>query len=260
MLLATCAKYPSEPGFDNPVIPGDPNYEAPQTTILSGPAEASVIDSHTVTFVWAGNRNEMQFTYQLNETSWSGWNTDTSMALQYLDEGAYTFAVKGRYISGVEEDLAVSRAFTIDDIHGPALRLYPRLKQTGLFMSNSLEIMLEEVTDVMIVAVTLSFDPAKLEVNQIEVYVDERSILKTSGGTVIPFWSIDNSAGTASVDVATVTGSPAGVSGTGAIAKIYFTAKGSGQFIISAEESSIRDPSNNEITITEFVGALVTIK
>ncbi|GAG37930.1 unnamed protein product, partial [marine sediment metagenome] len=47
-----CSEMPSEPEFDNPIIPDDPTFEPPQTTITSGPAEGEKVDDHTVTFTW----------------------------------------------------------------------------------------------------------------------------------------------------------------------------------------------------------------
>ena len=50
-----CSTLPDEPEFDNPILPDDPNYEPPQTTITSGLVEGAVVVNHTVTFTWAGN-------------------------------------------------------------------------------------------------------------------------------------------------------------------------------------------------------------
>ena len=119
--------------------------------------------------------------------------------------------------------------------------------------------MLEEVENVFAVKAVLEFDPTAMQVNQIEVYEDSRSLLKANGGTVIPFSSYDNAAGSATIEVATATGNPAGVSGTGAIARVIFGATGSGQ-ITFGTGTSPRDPENGEITISETAFAEVVVR
>ncbi len=263
LLLAAfaCSTLPNEPEFNNPIIPGDPNYVPPQTTITSGPAEGAVVDDHTVTFTWAGNQDSMDFVYRLNEGIWSGWSYDTTVTLAYLDEGDHLFEVKGCYPSGVEEDTAAFRNYTVNDIHGPALMLTPRSQQVTTGNTFTVEVMLEEVTNVFAVKAVLEFNPARLQVSQIEVYEDARSLLKSNGGTVIPFSSYDNTTGLATIEVATATGSPPGVNGTGAIARVTFAAVGTGETLISfGIYSSFRDPDNVDITLNDLAEAMVEVR
>ncbi|MFB0515765.1 MAG: cohesin domain-containing protein [Candidatus Neomarinimicrobiota bacterium] len=256
-----CPSTPSEPEFDNPLIPGDPTYEPPQTTITSGPVEGAVVDTHTVSFTWRGNQTIMTFSYRLNESGWSAWSADTMVTYTYQDEGDYLFEVKGRYLSWIEEDTAAFRNYTVDDIHGPALWLQPRYQEVDLGGTFTVEVMLEEMENVFAVKAVLEFDTAKLQVENIEVYDDARSLLKANGGTVIPFSKYDNTIGTATIDVATATGDPPGVSGTGAIALIAFTAVQSGQTEITFDTASaIRDPDNQDISLYETVAALVEVR
>ncbi|MCH7573902.1 MAG: hypothetical protein IIA59_02140 [Candidatus Marinimicrobia bacterium] len=259
LFMLACTSTPTEPEFDNPIIPDDPNYVPPLTTIVSGPAEGEVVDAHTVTFIWSGNQPGMSFLYRLTGSAWSDWTADTTVTFIYLDEGDYTFEVIGRYASGIEEDPPTIRNYTIDDIHGPALWLAPRFQSVIQGGSVTVEVMLEEVTNVLAVKAALAFNPAQLQVTSIEVYEDSRSLLKSNGGTVIPFSSYDNSAGTITIEVATATGSPAGVSGTGAIAKVTLTVTQSGQLVFGAA-SSLRDASNVTITILETAAAVVEVR
>ncbi len=257
-----CSKLPSEPEFDNPIIPDDPNYVPPQTTITSGPAEGTtVVDNHTVTFTWAGNQDSMTFAHRLNEGTWTDWSYDTTVTLAYLDEGNHLFEVKGQYASGVKDDTPDSRNYTIDAIHGPALRLCPRYLEVATDSSFTVEVMLEEVANVFAVKAVLSFDQAKLQVSRIEVYKDDHSLLEANGGTVIPFSNYDNTAGNITIEVATATGDPPGVDGTGAIAKITFTTSSTGSSLISfAMSSALRDPDNADISISETAAALVEVR
>lgn len=258
-IAAACTTTPTEPGFDNPIIPDDPNYVPPLTTIVSGPAEGEVVDGHTVTFVWSGNQSGMSFQYRLAGSAWPDWAADTTATFSLLDEGAYTFEVIGRYASGVEEENAHSRSYTIDDIHGPALWLTPRFQSVTQGGSVIVELMLEDVTNVLAVKAALTFDPTQMQVTAIEVYEDNRSLLKSTGGTVIPFVVYDNSAGTVTIEVATATGSPAGVSGTGAIGVITLTVSQAGEIAWSGA-SELRDANNAGITILETAAAVVGIE
>ena len=257
----SCGSAPDAPEYDNPIIPDDPSYEPPQTTILSGPVDGAVVDSHAVTFTWAGNQNSMTFSYSLNEGAWSDWGTDTAATFQYLDEGAYLFEVQGQYASGMIEDTVAARGFTIDDIHGPALWLYPRYQQVDVGSEFSVEVMLEEVENVFAVKAVLGFDPSKLQVSNIEVYEDSRSLLKANGGTVISFSSYDNALGLVTCEVATATGDPPGVSGTGTIARVTFTAVGRGSSLISfTPASALRDPDNANIAPLTRVSTVVEVR
>ena len=261
MAMIACETLPEEPEFDNPIIPDDPTYEPPQTTIISGPAEGAVVDTHSVTFIWAGNQVDMEFTYCLDGGDWSAWSVDTSVTYTYQDEGDYLFEVMGRYLSGIEEETAVSRYYTIDDIHGPALWLQPRYQEVDQGGTFAIEVMLEEVENIFAVKAVLEYDTAKLQVSQIEVYEDSRSLLKSNGGTVIPFSSFDNSAGNVTIEVATATGSPPGVSGTGSVGRITLSAIQTGQGMIAfSGASELRDPENSIVELLEKVPVMVEVR
>ncbi|GAG81611.1 unnamed protein product, partial [marine sediment metagenome] len=224
-------------------------------------AEGEKVDDHTVTFTWAGNQAEMTYTCCLNKGTLSDWSSDTAVTLAYMDEGHYCFEVKGRYASGVVEDTAAFRNYTIDDIHGPALGLSPRYQEVASGDTFTVEVMLEEVANVFAVKVALEFDPAKLQVSQIEVYKDDHSLLEANGGTVIPFSKYDNAAGSATIEVATAIGDPPGVDGTGAIAKITFTTTSSGSSLVSfTQASALRDPENADITLNDLAEAKVEVR
>lgn len=259
--VLACSSLPDEPGFDNPLIPGDPNYEAPETTILSGPAAGAIVDSHRVSFTWEGNENVVEFAYRLDQAAWSTWLTETSVTYSYQDEGAYLFEVKGRYLSEEEDDTPASASYTIDDVHGPALRLYPRYQEVANGSTFAVEVILEEVENVFAVLAALKFDSAKLQVTQIDVYEDGSSLLKQNGGVVIPFSAYDNGSGTATIEVAIATGDPPGVSGTGPIALVTFRAMQAGQvFVIIDQTSALRDPDNANVALAETVRAMVVVR
>ncbi len=256
-----CSTLPNEPEFDNPIIPDDPSFEPPRVILVSGPAEGAVLITCHVEFVWQGNQPDMEFTYQLDSGEWSAWADDTTLTCPWLDEGSHDFQVKGRYASGIKSDSAAAVSFVVNDIHGPALRLSPRYQEVASSDTFTVEVMLEEVENVFAVKAVLEFNPARLQVSQIEVYEDARSLLEANGGTVIPFSKYDNTSGSATIEVATAKGNPPGVDSTGAIARVDFTAVGTGSSLISfATASTLRDPDNIDITIVETVPAVVEVR
>ncbi len=120
--------------------------------------------------------------------------------------------------------------------------------------------MMEDVENIFAVKAVLEFDTSKLQVSDVEVYEDSRSLLKANGGTVIPFNSYDNGTGNVTIEVATATGSPLGVSGTGAVAGVTFSAVGTGSnFISFTQASTLRDPDNVDITLNGLVEAKVEV-
>lgn len=256
-----CTTTPSEPEFDNPIIPDDPTYEPPSVQFTIAPKVGATLDTCYVLLAWKGNQPRMEFTYQLDEAVWSDWLADTSVVYPYLDEGMHTFQLRCRYISGVKGFRIKSVHFTIDAIHGPALRLFPRYQEVASGDTFSVEVMLEEVENVFAVKAVLEFDPATLQVTNVEVYEDGRSLLEDNGGTVIPFSRYDNTAGAVTIEVATAKGNPPGVDDTGPIVKVTFNANGIGSSLISlATSSALRDPDNVDIALNELAEAKVEVR
>ena len=61
-----------ESELDNPRDPDNPDtFEAPETTITSGPADSSTVNTSTVTFEYESNADLFQT--RLNGSDWSDW-------------------------------------------------------------------------------------------------------------------------------------------------------------------------------------------
>ena len=105
------------------------------------------INGSSVTFSWVGNEFAQKFSYKLEINSlsglddpgqlvsqpyfeWMDWTAETNKSFNNLDEGTYTFYVKSRFDTTEEEEPHRSSSFQIDNISGPALRIYP-LSQTA---------------------------------------------------------------------------------------------------------------------------------
>lgn len=245
----------------NPMDPSDPIFQPPSVIFPTGPIEGETIDTCYVLLAWSGNQPEMSFSYQMDSEGWSDWAGDTSTIYPYLDEGTHTFQIKSRYYNGVESQGAESLSFEIDDIQGPALRFYPRYKIVSFSSSFSLDVFLDEVVNIAGVKAAIAFDPAYLRVDRIDVYEDGRSLLKQNDGTVIPFYSYNNTSGSILIEVGTATGSPAGVSGSGAIASLTFTTlQAFSTEVTFVDGSEFRDPENVKIDLYESVATLIDIR
>ncbi len=261
LLACTCGilDVPNIPS--NPMDPSDPSFETPKVSFSIAPNEGATVDTCYVLLAWSGNHPGMSFSYQMDSESWSDWVGDTSVVYTYLDEGSHTFLIRSRYYNGVESQAPISLSFTVDDIHGPALRFYPRYKIVSSGSSFSLEVFLEEVVNVAGVKAVITFDPVYLLVDQIDIYEDVKSLLKQNSGTVIPFYSYDNADGSATIEAGAATGDPPGVSGTGPIAKITFIANRSASIeIVFTPVTELRTPENTHIPILELVGAFAAIQ
>ena len=225
---------PDDPVYDNPQDPDGNEYVAPETTITTGPAEGSTVGSSEVNLAWSGNRTGMLFQGRLNGSAWTPWSSATSITLRYLDEGNYTFEVRAGYPSGTAADptdfdeTPASRSFTVDAVHGSSLRLSPLAQEVNNGTSFQVQLIAEEVSDLMLVTSTLHFEPLHLRV----LSMTDGPFLTSTGGSIASYNGFDNTAGTIEVNMATATGTPPGVSGSGVVLTITFQVK-------SVRESSV---------------------
>ena len=254
------SELPTEPEFDNPLDPESPTgvYEAPETTILTGPDEAAIIDSHTVAFTWSGNDLVVAYSYRLTGEDWSPWSADTSVILDYLDEGAYTFEVKGRYISTEEDATPASRSFTINDIPGPALWFAPRKVQVAAGGQFTVSLMAEEVTDMKAVFAKVEFDFAQLEMTNYLLLNQAGQFLTQHNATVIALVDSALASGVIAFNMALAGGDQLGVAGSGAMVELTFTRiAGSATQIGFGAVSRMIGADLAEIALNELAPAMV---
>lgn len=135
LIFWTCL---TEPEFDNPLDPDNPDFEPPETIIIGGPAEGEIVSESIVTFHWKGNEHASEYATNLNNIGWSAWSLNTEINYEYLDEDDYTFQVKSRYSTGDEDDSPAEIHFTIDAIQGQSLRVFPLLTETSVNQSQTL--------------------------------------------------------------------------------------------------------------------------
>ncbi|MBI5100002.1 MAG: thrombospondin type 3 repeat-containing protein [Nitrospirae bacterium] len=115
-----------------------PDIVPPQTNITSGPAEGSFISQTSITFNWSGSDNRgggLTYSYQIDGSEWSSFDSSTSATLN-LSDGAHTFSVKARDVSGNEDATPATRSFTVDTTPpSPASNFNATAISTGIRLS-----------------------------------------------------------------------------------------------------------------------------
>ena len=260
-LILSCTQSLDDPVQDNPLDPGNPEYIPPSTSILSGPGEGDTLVTPDLTFRWRGSLPNSDYSYRLNESEWSEWSTDSSVAFRLLDELTHMFEVRTRYETGETEDPPTGVSFTIDAVGGPAYMFRPRLIQVEENEEFSLELMAEEVTDFAIAELLINWDPTMVELLGISVYTESTAFLNSNGGTIISFAEVDTVTGSAVINVGVAAGDPDHVEGTGALFIIRMKAIESGNTEVRVlESSSMRNGSNTEIIMNMVVNGVVEVR
>lgn len=243
---------------DNPLDPDNPDYEAPLATIVESPDDGSTINTDIVTFRWSGNNDDCQFSYRLNNDSWSPWSTDTSITLDYLDEIHYSFQVKAKYSTDSVQYIPSTVSFTVDAIEGPALWLYHKKVETSVNDIFSIYVMAEEVSDLAMMSVILNYDPAFLQVQNYEICEDD-SIL--NGSEVIQVNKCDNTNGQLTVYLALESTEQENLNGSGQIIRAVFKAVQRGTTTIIFDDGCyFRKANNDPIEIISKVSSLIEIR
>ena len=237
---------------DNPLDPGNPEYDPPVITFVSGPGGGETISTSEATFSWEGNDLVSEYRTKINNDPWGDWADHTSITLQYLDEGGYTFSIQGRYTTE-DTSAVISNNFSVDAVQGPALMFYPRANFSSVGSNVTFQVLAEEVTSLTAAQFNVTFDPSKLEI----VSVTEGSLLQINGESIFST-EFDNQAGSLSVITAVLGGDLPSVDGTGVLLELVLEVKATGTSNLEFDGTELfRDPDNNNISISETVNGLV---
>ena len=236
----------------NPLDPdNNPDYVAPETFLTMDGLEGSVLDTSTVTVTWQGNDLVTEYSYSLND-NWSEWLADTSVTLNYLDEGDYTFSVKGRYASGDEDETPATVSFTVDAIQGPALIFYPRRHIISSGSTATFQIKAHEVENLMLATINIAYDNTLIEI----LSVNQGDMFIGSGESV---FIDEKSTNSLSIYTMLLGGDSPSISGTGVLAEI--TVKSMGTSTLSLDGTQIfKTHEDIPISILETVNGLVVVQ
>ena len=67
------------------------DYISPTINLLTDIASGDTVYSETVTISCEGNELVSEYRYKLDAFSWTNWDEDVAITLEYLDEGIPTF-------------------------------------------------------------------------------------------------------------------------------------------------------------------------
>ena len=237
---------------DNLLDPGNPEYDPPVITFVSGPGGGETISTSEATFSWEGNDLVSEYRTKINNDPWGDWADHTSITLQYLDEGGYTFSIQGRYTTE-DTSAVISNNFSVDAVQGPALMFYPRANFSSVGSNVTFQVLAEEVTSLTAAQFNVTFDPSKLVI----VSVTQGSLLQINGESIFST-EFDNQAGSLSVITAALGGDLPSVDGTGVLLELVLEVKATGTSNLEFDGTELlRDPDNNNISISEAVNGVV---
>ena len=237
---------------DNLLDPGNPEYDPPVITFVSGPGGGETISTSEATFSWEGNDLVSEYRTKINNDPWGDWADHTSITLQYLDEGGYTFSIQGRYTTE-DTSAVITNNFSVDAVQGPALMFYPRANFSSVGSNVTFQVHAEDVNDLTAVQLNVTFDPSKLEI----VSITQGSFFQGFGESIFSF-DFDNQTGSFSVVTAALGGDQPSGMGTGPLLEVVLTVKETGTSYLEFDGTELfRDPDNNNISISEAVNGVV---
>jgi len=242
--------------LDNPFDLNNPYYIKPSVEIIQGPEDNAILDRDSIYFEWQGSKDEMLFKYyDLMNESWSGWSNNKSVLFVYLDEGHYSFLLKGKYISGDSTDNPVTLNFEIDAILGPSVRLVKKYNQVAVNSTFYLDIIADGIDTTLAAEIIIDYDPDYVECQQF--------ILGTFYGSIdnqIAFDSINVETGTFILDVGCY-GRDQYAHGSGLIGKMVFRALQNSNCEINInKKSSFRILENCSLTNILYYKSIIEIE
>ncbi len=154
------------------------------------------------------------------------------------------------------------RGHSIAWAEGPVVRIVPASQYLALGGVTTVDIRIEDVTDLFGADVRLSFDPGKLEVQDANpvvagVQIEVGTFPDPGGGKgFVALNSADNVAGQIAYAVVLLSPSPP-VSGSGVLARVTFKAIGEGTSPIAFTSATLSDPQANPIAVTTEDGQII---
>lgn len=268
--------------INNLFDPTSDGYAPPETEIVLGPGQNTMLDSANVVFAWRhADENywpdtavvydypgQILYSYKLDNASWSDWLSgamvqeylppnhtyDDSIGWHYLqfyrlEDGEHRFEIRSKYPSDIEETGWPQRDFSIDAIDGTALIASPAYTLLDSGSTFILTVKMIDVVDLMGVNLVLDYQPDNFAVVEYSLKTDSTGFLALSGGQVLEFLEIDPDQGRFTASIAVSGGSVTGINGSGILARIRFAHTGAaGQYeIVVSDESVMRNVYNDDI-------------
>lgn len=248
LLCLSCGSSPDELMFDNPLDPEGDDFIPPLTTLLTFPPDTLTIT--TAQLSWTGSHEDLEFAYRTNDDNFSEWTNDTSVTLEYLDEGDYLFQVKSRYPTGIEEEAPTAVDFVVNAVPPQSFLLYPYHISASQGETFSVQLHAHEITGLTVLDFRLEYDSTAIT----PIVSALGPFLSKDGGSLIlieefdPYWHIN---------IGVAQGPDEGVSGNGSILTFRFELVSAADNSISVEIESARDPTDTGVEIIQIRGSVV---
>ena len=115
-LTRTCAVNPDGTTSIPSGLSVDANDVAPNTVITAAPTD--ILITPRFTFTWQGldditAADQLQFSYQLDSRTWSGWSTTKLVTLRDIPNGQHTMSVRARDASGNIDPSPATTTFSV---------------------------------------------------------------------------------------------------------------------------------------------------
>ncbi len=230
------------------------------TTLLLIPPSDIEIQTSSVTVRWQVTRDVVGVRYKLDDEEWSSLITQKEAIVTDLDEGKHTVTIRAQHKNGSLELQPPSFTFSVNAVQGQSVMFLKRKKQVLRNSSFQYYIKAEEVDSLMGFSSVITFNPSMLRINSITT----GNLVKYSGITLQPYWSIDNINGKARVDLAILGGTPAkGLTGSDTLFILNCTAFGTdGESPVTfiRDSTKYRNTKNTIVPIREYVDGKVVVK
>ncbi len=246
----SCITAPDELEYDNPLDPTGDDYIPPVTTIVTAPS--GTITTTTTSISWSGSHERLEFAYRLENRTFSTWSQDTSVTLDYLDEGEHLFEVKSRYPTGIKEDSPAQVAFIVDAVPPQSLLLYPYCVEVAQGDTFIVELRADSIAGLTVIDFKLEYDTTSV----VALEATTGPFLDKDGGNLIlieefdPYWQINMG----------VTQGPAtGVDGSGTILSFQLEVLTLSNSALTLTVVDARGPNDEEVEVAMVRGAVVGV-
>jgi hypothetical protein len=248
LVMLSCVTSPEEPEFDNPLDPDIPDYVPPFTTLTT--VVEDVVTTSSLTLAWHGNELQCEYAWRLDDDDFTDWLTDTTLTLEYLDEGDHAFEIKCRYLTGDEETTPLRVEFTVDAVTNRSLILYPYRAEVVSGQPLEVQLLAHDIPGLTGVEVRLTYDETSLRPDT----VFTGPFLAKDGGTTITFSEVGT---TWNVSTGVAQGPATGVSGSGTILTFRFDVLRLDNSNLTLTVVDARNPSDEEMSMLMVRGSVV---
>ena len=250
LVMLSCVTTPTEPEFDNPLDPDIPDYVPPFTTLTT--AVDPIIYTSSLTLAWRGNEQGCEYAWRLDDDDFTDWLTDTTLTLEYLDEGDHVFEIKCRYPTGDEEETPLRVDFTVDAVPDQSLILYPYRAEVESGQPLEVQLLAHGVTGLTGVEVNLAYNGTTL----LPDTALTGPFLAKDGGSTIAFSEVG---AVWNVSTGVAQGPATGVQGSGTILTYRFDVLQVTGSTLTLTVVDARGPDDEEVTIATVRGAVIRV-